>query len=419
MIPIYEFAFFFHNVNNRIKMSLKKLTLTHYIFIGFFLGIAAGWIFGAGILPIAEPLAEIFLRLLRMAIMPLIITSIISAVVSVGNLGRLGLKTFGYYIVSSLMAILTGQILVNLLKPGVGAKIGLEAAPVQIAASQQNLKDILLHIIPENPISSMAQGDVLPVIFFSILFGYFITKLKTNSRKQLSDFFQAAFEAMLKMTLFVVWSAPLGVFGILARIVAQTGFDSFKSLGFYFMVVLMGLAIHAFVNLPLLLILVGRFNPIKHYKGMIQALIFGFSTCSTMVTLPLTMKAVTGISKVSEKIANFTLPIGATVNMDGTALYECVATIFIAQVYGFELTFGAQLIIVLTALLASIGAASVPMSGMVMMSIILKAVGLPLEGVAIILAVDRILDMFRTTVNILSDSCGAVIVARLEGEKLE
>ena len=169
----------------------------------------------------------------------------------------------------------------------------------------------------------------------------------------------------------------------------------------------------------LLLALVGRVNPWKHYKGMPQALIFGFSTCSTMVTLPLTMKAVTGNSRVSEKIAGFTLPIGATVNMDGTALYECVATIFIAQVYGFELSLGAQFIIVLTALLASIGAASVPMSGMVMMSIILKAVGLPLEGVAVILAVDRILDMFRTTVNILSDSCGAVIVARLEGESLK
>lgn len=400
-------------------MILKKLSLTHYIFIGFFLGIFAGWIFGENILPIAEPLAKIFLRLLRMAIMPLIITSIISAVVSVGHLGRLGIKTFSYYIVSSLMAILTGQILVNILKPGVGAKIGLEEAPEQIAAAQQSLTDLLIHIIPENPIGSMAQGDVLPVIFFSILFGYFITKLKDQPKINLTEFFQAAFEVMLKLTLFVVWSAPLGVFGIIARIVAKTGFESFKSLGFYFVVVLIGLAIHMFVNLPLLLTLVGRVNPFKHYKGMPQALIFGFSTCSTMVTLPLTMKAVTGNSKVSKKIAGFTLPIGATINMDGTALYECVATIFIAQVYGFELNFAAQLIIVLTALLASIGAASVPMSGMVMMSIILGAVGLPLEGVGIILAVDRILDMFRTTLNILSDSCGSVIIARLEGESLE
>lgn len=404
-----------------MKVFGKKLTLTHFIFIGFFLGIIAGRVIGEGILPVAEPLAEIFLRLLRMAIMPLIITSIVSGVVSVGsaaNLGRLGLKTFGYYILSSLMAILTGQILVNILKPGVGAEIGLEAAPEQIAAAEQGIGDLLLHIIPENPFAALSRGDVLPVIFFSILFGYFVTKLKEKPRKQMSDFFQAAFDTMMKLTFFVVWSAPLGVFGILARIVAKTGFEAFKSLSFYFIIVLIGLAWHAFVNLPLLLSLGARINPFKHYRGMPSALMMAFSTCSTIVTLPLTMKAVTGNSRVSQKIANFVLPIGATVNMDGTALYECVATIFIAQVYGFHLSLGAQLIIVFTALLASIGAASVPMSGMVMMSIILKAVGLPLEGVAVILAVDRILDMFRTTINVLSDSCGAVIVARLEGESL-
>ena len=398
---------------------IKKITLTQYIFMGFFLGILTGQVFGEAILPMAELLAEIFLRLLRMAIMPLIITSIISAVVGVGHLGRLGLKTFSYYIVSSLMAILTGQILVNVLKPGVGANIGLENPPEEIAAVQQSITDLLIHIIPENPMESMAQGDVLPVIFFSILFGFFITKLNEKPKAQLTDLFQAAFEAMLKLTLFVVWSAPLGVFGIMARIIAETGFETFRPLAFYFIVVLIGLAIHMFINLPLLLTLVGRVNPIKHYKGMPQVLIFGFSTCSTMVTLPLNMKAVTGNSRVSKKIAGFTLPIGATVNMDGTALYECVATVFIAQVYGFDLSFSAQMLIVVTALLASIGAASVPMSGMVMLSIILKAVGLPLEGVGIILAVDRILDMFRTTLNILSDSCGAVIVARLEGETLE
>jgi len=398
---------------------LKKPTLTHYIFIGFFLGIIAGWVFGEGITPIAEPLAEIFLRLLRMAIMPLIITSIISGVVSVGSatgLGRLGIKTFSYYILSSLMAILTGLVLVNIFKPGIGAEIGLEMSPEKIAATEQGIGELLINLIPENPFAAMARGDVLPIIFFSILFGFFVTKLSKKPRTQLTGFFQAAFETMMKLTLFVVWSAPFGVFGIISRIVARTGFEAFRSLGFYFLVVLIGLAIHASVNLPLLLSLVARVNPVKHYKGMPSALVMAFSTCSTIVTLPLTMKAVTGNSRVSEKVSNFVLPIGATVNMDGTALYECVATVFIAQVYGFDLSIGAQLIVVLTALLASIGAASVPMSGMVMMSIILKAVGLPLEGVAIILAVDRILDMFRTTVNVLSDSCGAVIVARLEGE---
>lgn len=403
-------------------MIFKKLSLTHYIFIGLFLGVLSGWVFGEKILPLADPLADLFLRLLRMAIMPLIITSIISGVVSVGagkGLGSLGLKTFLYYITSSLLAILTGLFLVNLFRPGIGAEIQLEKSPTEIGAAQQSMKDLLFRIVPENPLQSMAEGEVLPVIFFCILFGFFITRLKEPYRTQLTDFFQGAFQAMMKLTLFVVWSAPFGVFGINARVVATSGFGAFKSLGFYFIVVLTGLFIHACINLPLLLRFIARVNPFNHYKGMPSALVTAFSTCSSMVTLPLTIKAVTGNSRVSNKVANFLLPIGATVNMDGTALYECVATIFIAQVYGFELGFAQQAIVVLTALLASIGAASVPMAGLVMMSIILTAVGLPLEAVGIILAVDRLLDMFRTTVNVLSDSCGSVIVARLEGESLE
>jgi len=226
------------------------------------------------------------------------------------------------------------------------------------------------------------------------------------------------FDAMMRMTRFVIWLAPIGVFGINAKIVATTGFDAFKSLGFYFALVLIGLAIHGFFNLPLLMYLITRKSPLPHYKGMPPALVTAFSTCSTIVTLPLTMRAVTETSKVSKKIASFVLPIGATINMDGTALYECVAVIFIAQVYGFKLVFTQQLIIVVTALLASIGAASVPMSGLVMMSIILSAVGLPLEGVGVILAVDRILDMFRTMINVFSDSVGSVIIAKLEGEEV-
>ena len=307
-------------------------------------------------------------------------------------------------------------MLVNILQPGRGAQVGLKQAVEHVPAAGQGVGDLLLRIIPENPFQALAKGDVLPVIFFSLLFGYFITRLKQEQKVQLGNFFQAAFDAMMKMTGFIVWSAPLGVFGIIARIVATTGFDAFHSLGFYFLVVLMGLAVHAFITLPLILRYVGGISPVVHYRGMMPALITAFSTCSTIVTLPLTMKAVTEHSRASQRVANFVLPIGATVNMDGTALYECVATIFIAQVYGIHLGFTAQLVIVVTALLASIGAASVPMSGLVMMSIILRAVGLPLEGVAIILAVDRILDMFRTTVNVLGDSCGAVIISRLEGE---
>jgi len=403
-------------------LLLKKLTLTHYIFIGIFLGVVSGKIFGEAILPIADPLANVFLRLLKMAIMPLIVTSIISGVLSVGSgrgLGSLGIKTLLYYVTSSLLAIVTGLLLVNLFRPGVGANIELQKSPDQVEVAEGNIGELLLRIIPENPFSSLAEGDVLPVIFFCILFGFFITQLKDPYRSQITTFFQGAFRAMLKLTLFVVWAAPLGVFGINARIVATTGFGAFKSLGFYFLVVLLGLMIHALINLPLLLRFVARVPPPRHFKGMPSALIMAFSTCSSMVTLPLTMKAVTQNSRVSKKVGSFVLPIGATVNMDGTALYECVATIFIAQVYGIELSLSQQLIVVLTALLASIGAASVPMAGLVMLAIILKAVGLPLEGYIIILAVDRILDMFRTTVNVLSDSCGAVVVARLDGESLE
>ncbi|MEN8156403.1 MAG: dicarboxylate/amino acid:cation symporter [Bacteroidota bacterium] len=401
-------------------MRSGRYTLTYLIFAGFFLGILAGWLIGEPILPVAEPMKELFLRLLKMAILPLVITSIISAVIQVGSsrgLGRISLRTITYYITTSLLAIFTGQILVNIFRPGKGASLGLEAQPEGIGVVDQKFGDLLLNIIPENPFQAMADGDVLPVIFFSLLFGFFVTRLKTGQRDLMGGFFRAAFEAMMKLTSFIIWSAPIGVFGIMAGIVAKTGFDAFASLGKFFLVVLAGLSIHFFITLPLLLKQIGKLSPVKHYRGMLSALMTAFSTCSTIVTLPLTMKAVTEVSGASKKAAGFVLPIGATINMDGTALYEVVATIFIAQVYGFDLTLAQQGIIVVTAVMASIGAASIPMSGLVMMTIILNAVGLPLEGVALILAVDRILDMFRTMVNVYSDSVGAVVISRLEGDQ--
>jgi Na+/H+-dicarboxylate symporter len=400
-------------------MRVPYRSLTFWIFVGLFGGMFAGKIVGEPIVPYVAPLSDIFLRLLRMAIMPLIITSLTAAVINVGgrrDLGVLGGKTFAYYITTSLLAILTGQALVNIFKPGIGSTIEFQEEVTEIPAMERGPVELILDIIPENPFQAMAEGTVLPVIFFCLLFGYFVTRLEEPHKSTLGEFFQGAFKAMMKLTYAVIWTAPLGVFGINARIVATTGFEAFRSLGFYFVLVLIGLLIHAVVTLPLLTYLVTRRNPYWHFVGMPPALITGFSTGSTIVTLPLTMKAVTEHSGVSEKISSFVLPIGATVNMDGTALYECVAVIFIAQIYGFTLGFDQQLIIVLTALLASIGAASVPMSGLVMMSIILGAVGLPLEGVAVILAVDRVLDMFRTMVNVLSDSFGAVIVAKLDGE---
>lgn len=400
----------------------RRLTL--WIFIGFLLGVLAAVIFGESILPIAEFTAMIFLRLLKMIIVPLIITSITTGVISAGSaggLGRLGLKTLLYYTTTSLLAILTGLFLVNIFKPGVGAELGLEQEPAEVSVEGYTtvndfLTDFIKRIIPENPFAVISNGEILPIIFFCILFGIFVTRLEKNHNDLITNFFQALFEVMMKLTHLIILLAPIGIFGLIARIIATTGFEPFKSLGVYFITVLLGLGIHFFVTLPVLIVLIGRFNPWKHIKNMSLALITAFSTSSSSATLPLTIQCAEEKSGISNRISSFVLPLGATVNMDGTALYECVAAIFIAQAYGIELSFVQQFIVVFTSLLASIGAAGIPMAGLVMISIILKAVGLPLEGVGLILAVDRILDMCRTTTNVFSDSTGALVIAKLEGE---
>ena len=240
----------------------------------------------------------------------------------------------------------------------------------------------------------------------------------------LTNFFNSAFEVMMKLTMFIIKFTPLGILGLVAGIVAEQAGDVdsllsiFGRLGIYMITVLLALIIHGTITLPLILKFVGRVNPIQHFKSMRTPLLTAFSTSSSGATLPLTMEAVEHNSGVSNKITSFTLPLGATINMDGTALYECVAAIFIAQAYGVELSVIQQVIVVLTSLLASIGAASIPMAGLVMMTIILTAVGLPLEGIGLILAVDRLLDMSRTMINVWSDSCGAVVIAKSEGEIL-
>jgi proton glutamate symport protein len=262
----------------------------------------------------------------------------------------------------------------------------------------------------------MAQDEILPIIFFCILLGIFITKSADKYRNMLTDFFNAGFDVMLKITHFIIGFAPIGVFGLVARIVATTGLEVFRSLGLYFVTVLGGLIWHYLINLPILIVLFSRRNPFQHLKNMGAALLTAFTTASSSATLPLTMECAEKNAGISNKISSFVLPLGATVNMDGTALYECVAAIFIAQAYGIELSFMDQSMIVITALLASIGAAGVPMAGLVMMTIVLKAVGLPLEGIGLILAVDRLLDMVRTSTNVWSDSCGTLIIASSEKE---
>ena len=369
----------------------------------------------------------IFLRALNMIIIPLILCSITTGVASVGNsgnLGRLGLKTMSYYVLSTLAAIVTGFVLVTTIKPGVGAELGFKMPVDDFTAASESFGQTLINIIPTNIFESLMQGQMLAIIFFAILFGFFITKVNEKPRILITDVFNAALDVIMKITLFIIKFTPLGIFSITARVIAQQIHmgneisEVISRLGLYFITVLLGLIIHGFVTLPLSVKLLGRANPIKHMKNMTTPLLTAFSTSSSNATLPLTLKAVEFEDGVSNKIASFTLPLGATVNMNGTALYECVAVIFIAQAYGIDLTFGKQIIVIFTALLAAIGAAGIPMAGLVMMTVVLKAVGLPLEGIGLIIAVDRILDMFRTTINVYGDTCCAVIIAKSEGEKL-
>jgi len=326
-----------------------------------------------------------------------------------------------FYVITTLIAILTGLMLVNFFKPGVNADLNL-LETVELPVTNGSLGQILINIIPENIFSVMSVNrQLLSVILFALLFGFFITKVNDKPRQMLTGFFNAVFEVMMKITFFIIKFTPFGIFGLVAEKIAphKDIYALFESLGVYMLVVILGLAIHGAIFLPLIIRFVGRINPLKHFNAVKNALLTAFSTSSSNATLPLTIESIELNAGVSNKISSFTLPLGATINMNGTALYECVAVMFIAQAYGIQLNFGQQVIIVATSLLAAIGAAGVPMAGLVMMSIILSAAGLPLEGIGLILAVDRILDMFRTTVNVWGDTCAAVVIAKSEGEGLK
>ncbi|MEA3446985.1 MAG: dicarboxylate/amino acid:cation symporter [Bacteroidota bacterium] len=370
-----------------------------------------------------EWMGTVFLRALKMIIVPLILSSVVSGVANLGgaeNLGRLGLKTIGYYLMTTTLALLVGLVFVNILKPGVGADINL-AAEVDLDITPDTLGNTLINIIPDNLFSSFSDNSqMLSVIFFSILFGFFITRVKDKYQRPLKDFFNAVFEVMMKVTMFIIKFTPFGIFGLVAsKIAAQDDLGALmSSMGLYMITVLAALFVHAFITLPLIVRIIGKSKPYKHFRAMQTPVITAFSTSSSGATLPLTMDAVENKAGVPKKISSFTLPLGATINMDGTALYECVAAIFIAQAYGMDLDILQQILVVITGLLASIGAAAVPMAGLVMISIILSVVGLPLEGIGLILAVDRILDMFRTATNVWSDTCGAVVIAKSEKENV-
>ncbi|MDK2979192.1 MAG: hypothetical protein PWP52_1906 [Bacteroidales bacterium] len=401
---------------------MKKIALHWQILIAFILAILFG-IFLKEYVNYVSWMGDIFLRMLKMIVIPLVLSSVISGIVNIGSegsFGKLGLKTIAYYLATSSLAIIVGLFMVNIIQPGVGMDITSIAVEEPISIDRPSMGDIFIGIVPENIFYAMANNDFLAIIFFAIIAGIFISKIDKKSNIILADFFNAFFELFMKITMFIIKLAPFGIFGLIVKVVAeQKDFGNMvASLGLFMLTVIGGILIHSLITLPLLTRYIGKAKPFKHLSNVKTTLITAFSTASSAAALPLNMKETSEKSGVSHKITNFTLPIGTTINMDGTAIYIAAVVMFIAQAKGVDMGLKEQVLILITALMSSIGTAGVPMASLVIITIILEVLGLPLELMALILPVDRILDMFRTTANVWGDSCGAVIIAKSEGEVL-
>jgi Na+/H+-dicarboxylate symporter len=413
---------------NIIRKFMKTRLYTK-ILIGLLAGVPVGLLLG----PRAEfikPVGDLFIRLIRMIVVPLVFSSLFVGTASLGNirkLGRMGLKTILYYLCTTAIAITIGLSLGNIFKPGSGldpitkSKImesyKREATEkIQIASEKPRITDTLIQIAPSNPMESLAEANMLQIIFFALLLGVAITLVPGDRGKTVVDFFEGISEAMIQMVHIIMKLAPLGVLALIAAVVGKFGTEILISLIKYSLVVIASLLIHVIVVYSLLVKILAGMNPLDFFRGIRPAQIIAFSTSSSNATLPVTMECAEDNLGVSEETSSFVLPLGATINMDGTALYQGVAAVFIAQVYGLSLSPADMLTIVLMATLASIGAAGVPGIGIITLAMVLDTLGLPLEGIALILGVDRILDMCRTTVNITGDTSCAVFVASTEGD---
>ena len=424
---------------------MRKLPLHWQILIAIALAAVAGSvvkqfsfggneaaIFGVTYLSIFEYIGTLFLNALKMIIVPLIASSIVvgmQGIGSSGNLGAIGIRTLVFYATTTLLAILIGLALINLVSPGtfdgrpVGELLAIDdddgpaiGASIETKGAG-DVAEIFIRMVPPNIIKAAAEGQMLGLIFFALLFGFFITKLPDNLRDSFSRFWEATFQVMMSMTEWIMKFAPIGVFGLVAGVIAKTGFAAAKPLAIFSLTVFAALCVHALVILPLLLRYVGKVKPYATIKAVSPAMLTAFSTASSSATLPVTMRSLENNVGVSNSISSFVLPLGATVNMNGTALYECAAAMFIAQAYGLDLSLGIQFTIVVVALLTSSGVAGVPSASLVAIAIILGAVGLPVEAIGVLLVFDRVLDMCRTSVNIWGDAVCATIIAKMRGEK--
>ena len=403
------------------------------ILVAMAIGAVVGWFAGpdAKILGFFDFLGTAFINLLKMVVVPLISASIITGVASVGSgrdLGRLGVKTLAFYVFTTLLSVLIALALVDLIKPGIvngvpaRSLLALEASSDVVNSSVQQkasitVSDTLLGIIPTNILQAAASNNLLGVMFFSVLFGFFLARIELPYRQTVLDLAQGIFRIMMRMTIFIMSLAPLGIFGLTAKVVAKSGIHAAGPILTFGACVLGGILIYALIALPVLLRLAGIGNPYRLFTAMSPALLTAFSTASSAAALPLSLESLEKRANVSERIASFVMPLGTSVNHAGSALYECAGAMFIAQAYGLHLSFGQQFTVVILALLTSMGVASIPAASLVAIAVILSAVGLPPEGIGALLVLDRLLDMCRTAINVFADAACTVIVARLEGER--
>jgi Na+/H+-dicarboxylate symporter len=407
------------------------------ILIAMVAGGVTGWLVrkyggdtGAQVIPVFDLVGAMFINLLKMLIVPLILSSVITGVARLGtgpDLGRLGGKTLAFYVITTLIAVLLALALVNFVEPGVrnGEPVrhllALTADAEKVTEGVMNsahtsVFETLRAVVPDNIVQAAANTKMLGLVLFSILFGFFLARIPQPQQGTLLGMWQGVFMVMMRITGFVMLVAPVGVFALIAKVVATAGFSAVEPLVRFTLCVVAGLALYGFGVLPLLLALVGRVNPWRIYPAMAPALLTAFSTASSSATLPLSLECLELRAKVSERVAGFVMPLGASMNHAGSALYECAAAMFIAQAYGLHLTFATQFTVVFMALVTSMGMAGIPAASLVGITIILAAVGLPPEAIGVLLIFDRLLDMARTSINVLADSACAVIIARLEGE---
>ncbi|ANG64660.1 sodium:dicarboxylate symporter [Marinobacterium aestuarii] len=393
----------------------KKLHIWQKVMIGLVLGTITGVILGESA-TVLQPIGKAFIASIKMLVVPLIFVSLVcgvTAVKDVTRMGRIGVKTFVTYIVTTSLAIPIGLALAIWLEPGKGMDLG-HATSIEVSAAP-SIIDTLLGIIPTNPFAAFATGNVLQIILFAILLGIAIN-LVGEKAEPVRKMFDSFADVMYKLTDIVISFAPFGVFALIATTAGTYGLEVLLPLGKVILGVYLGCIIHAVVTLGGGLALLTRLNPIQFFKGIFEAQLVAFSTTTAAGTLPVTMACARQNLGVSKDIASFVLPVGTTINLDGTALYQALTAVFIAQAYGIDLGMTEYVMILLTAVLASIGTASVPGGGLIVLSLVLTSVGLPLEGIALVAGIDRILDMARTTINVTGDAAVAVFIAHSEGE---